>query len=229
MPRDGSNLQERQLGLQKRSLRLIFIGGAPFSGKTLIARTLAQAHGFVHISTDDIGLAARAVTTPDTHRRLHATVIGNYLEYYANHTTEELLADANAAHNALWPVIRDVAEAHLEWAWPAVLEGWALLPDFVMPLLGPRVAAVWLCASRSILRARIRKDGFLERSEQSFQGFLERSVAFDQQLRGCVPSNLLVEVRPRAAVEKLAEKCWKLVSDAEKVRSGLLRRRFKQM
>ena len=126
-----------------------------------------------------------------------------------------MLADAYAAHCALWPAIRSVAEAHLEWAPPVVIEGWALLPEFVTPTLDSRAAAVWLSASRSILSGRIKKDGFLSSSERALQGFLDRSAEFDQRMRRSVPRHLLVEVLPQATVELLAEQCWKVTSSAD--------------
>jgi 2-phosphoglycerate kinase len=190
--------------------RVVFIGGAPFSGKSCVARQLAGMHGLSHICTDDIGLAARAVTGPDSCPQLHAmrSVGSPFADYYADHTPDGLLADAFASHRALWPAVWSVAKAHAEWAPAAIVEGWALLPEFVLPVLGPGVAAVWICASPSTLRRRIEEDGFLAGNEQASQSYLDRSVAFDQWLRAATPRHLLVEVPPHATIEDWAERCW---------------------
>jgi len=51
--------------------RVILIGGAPMSGKTMVAHRLAATLGYGCLSTDDLGEAIRAVTTKDSHPHLH--------------------------------------------------------------------------------------------------------------------------------------------------------------
>lgn len=44
--------------------RVIPIGGAPMSGKSTVARTIAARLGLSAIATDDLGAAARGATGP---------------------------------------------------------------------------------------------------------------------------------------------------------------------
>jgi hypothetical protein len=46
---------------------VILIGGAPFSGKTTLAKRLAVQRGYALVAIDDLGTALRAVTTPQSH------------------------------------------------------------------------------------------------------------------------------------------------------------------
>jgi adenylate kinase family enzyme len=50
---------------------VIVIGGAPFSGKTTLAKRLAAQRGYALVAIDDLGTAVRAVTTPLSHPALH--------------------------------------------------------------------------------------------------------------------------------------------------------------
>jgi cytidylate kinase len=42
--------------------RVILVGGAPLSGKSTVARVLADRHRYACIATDDLGAAVRAVS-----------------------------------------------------------------------------------------------------------------------------------------------------------------------
>jgi len=43
---------------------VIVMGGAPFAGKTTLAKRLAVHRGYALVTIDDLGTAVRAVTTP---------------------------------------------------------------------------------------------------------------------------------------------------------------------
>jgi 2-phosphoglycerate kinase len=50
---------------------VIVIGGAPFAGKTTLAKQLAAQTGYALVAVDDLGTTVRAVTTPESHPALH--------------------------------------------------------------------------------------------------------------------------------------------------------------
>lgn len=110
---------------------VILIGGAPLCGKTAAARLIGRRCGMPVISTDHLGEAARAVTSPASHADLHGCNLIDYRAYYASKSPDALFDDALRAHQALWPAIENVIRRHLEWAGSAVIEGWALLPQLV--------------------------------------------------------------------------------------------------
>lgn len=167
--------------------RIILIGGAPMSGKTSGAVAMARALDRVVISTDDLGAAARAVTSPDIHGDLHALAGPDLVARYARCAPDELVEQARRAHRDLWPAIEAVARAHASWARPAVIEGWAVLPAAVRRLGLDSLAAIWIGVPDPVIEARVRADAtFLSGSPhtaRAIEHFIARSVAFGRWLR----------------------------------------------
>ena len=141
---------------------VILVGGAPLSGKTGAAQSIGRRCGMPVISTDHLGEAARAVTNPTSHVDLHRCNVIDYREYYTSKPVKRLLDDALLAHRALWPAIEAVIRRHLEWAGPAMIEGWALLPNLVRTIASPRLHAAWIGVPEPAMRSRLQaQSGFL--------------------------------------------------------------------
>ena len=96
------------------------------------------------MGVDDLVAAVRAVTTVASHPKIHAMTGIDYREYYIQNTAETLCRHAMDAQRAIWPAIEvDCAGPVLL---PAVIEGWAILPDLVFGADLPDVDACWLVA-----------------------------------------------------------------------------------
>lgn len=72
-------------------MEVIFIGGAPLSGKTTVARDLVRLLDVPEIQTDIIAETARAMTSLESHPDLHAYSHDDYEQYYVSHSPEKLL------------------------------------------------------------------------------------------------------------------------------------------
>lgn len=180
---DGGSNQMAKLDIP----RVILIGGSPTSGKSTVAQAMAVQLGHSVIATDDLGAAARGVTGPAEAPDLFAMRAQDHRAYYISHPVETLLEHAQRSHRALWPAIESVIQDHATWSSPAILEGWALLPDLVARLDLSGVAAVWLEVPGSVLEARVRANTslFAEASnpELMIRRFTQRSVEFGRWLR----------------------------------------------
>jgi 2-phosphoglycerate kinase len=167
--------------------RVILIGGSPMSGKSTVARTTAAQLGSSVIATDDLGAAARGVTSPAVAPDLYAMHKGDYREYCISHSVEELLEHAQRSHRALWPAIESVIHEHATWACSAIIEGWALLPDLVARLDLSGVAGVWIEVPESVLEARVRETTAFyagaSNPDLMIEQFTRRSVEFGRWLR----------------------------------------------
>jgi 2-phosphoglycerate kinase len=137
---------------------VIVIGGAPFSGKTTLAKRLAAQRGYALVAIDDLGTAVRALTTAQSHPALHPMAGWDYRAYYLAHPPATLIHHSRQEHDALWPAIVAVLNAHLQWAGPVILEGWQLDPAYVASVTHPRLRACWLLIDDAILEARLRAD-----------------------------------------------------------------------
>ncbi|HIF73207.1 MAG TPA: hypothetical protein EYQ61_11720 [Dehalococcoidia bacterium] len=80
------------------------IGGAPGAGKTTLGRALGSRLEGISHTIDDLAVAAKAITTPETHPGLHVmtrAVTGmNSVDYFTASSVDKLIADATLQHEA---------------------------------------------------------------------------------------------------------------------------------
>jgi 2-phosphoglycerate kinase len=192
---------------------VILMGGAPFSGKTTLAKQLAAQQAYGLIAIDDVGTAVRAVTTPRSHPALHPMAGWDYRAYYIAHTPATLIHHSRQEHNALWPAIAAVIYAHLRWAGPVILEGWQLDPDLVTSLTHPQLRACWLLVDDAVLEARLRADTdyYQDASdvERLIHHYLARSRWANDRIRRAAvhAASMVIQVGPEETVEPLVTRC----------------------
>jgi hypothetical protein len=146
---EGLKTDQRHVGgAMMATSEVIVIGGAPFSGKTTLAKRLAAQRGYALVAVDDLGTALRALTTPESHPALHPMAGWDYRAYYIAHTPPTLIEHSTREHQALWPAIAAVIHAYLQWAGPVILEGWQLDPERVRAVTHPPLRACWLPGGR---------------------------------------------------------------------------------
>ena len=197
-------------------VKVVLIGGAPVSGKTSVARALAARMRYCCLSTDDAVQAIRAVTTPQSHPDIHPMAGQDYREYYISRSVDELIADSERQHRATWPAVEELVRVHAMWTSPAVIEGWALRPEWVAELDVPNVASVWLVAEERTLEARIRKAEFhrgASDEEAMIRNFLARTIWYNDRIREAA-SRLAMPIiapPPHADVERVAEEALSLI------------------
>jgi 2-phosphoglycerate kinase len=165
--------------------RVIFIGGAPMIGKTTVAREIACRLQYDCISTDDIGAAIASVTNPASHPAFHYMGNRDFREYYIASQPNDLIRDINRQHEALWPALLSLFQNHSTWASAAIIEGWALRPEYVARLSGD-ISGLFLLADAALIEARIRSSEFSRGAsdeEMMIQRYLERSLWYNTRIR----------------------------------------------
>ena len=156
---------------------VILIGGAPFAGKTTLAKHLAAQRGYALVAIDDVGTAVRALTTPPLHPALHPMAGWDYRAYYIGHTPATLIEHSRQAHDALGPAIAAVIEAHLRWAGPVILEGWPLDPERGRAITHPQLRTCWLRVDDAVLEARLRADTAFYQGCPDVERFIRHDLA----------------------------------------------------
>lgn len=195
------------------SPKVLIIGGPPMIGKSSVARLIASELGYGCISTDDIGLAIKSVTTTETHPRSHAMDGIDYRDYYVEKSVDELLADGMGMHDEMWPGIEAGIRAHADWSFPVVYEGWAMWPERVAALNLDNVASVWLTANEEILESRVRgAERFYagaSDAEMLIQKVLPRNIEYNRRMMEAVQRLGLnsVEVVQGASPAVIADRC----------------------
>src|SRR3954464_15054456 len=109
-PRHPGSALRRDRGTEEMadSFAVYLIGGAPGVGKSTLGRELAARIGAASLSADDLMIAAKRITTAQSHPGLHIMSRLPYAEYFTTSSVEQLKADAILQHDAVWPAIESV-------------------------------------------------------------------------------------------------------------------------
>ncbi|MEJ2290378.1 MAG: hypothetical protein P8Y05_01530 [Deinococcales bacterium] len=163
------------------TIRVLLVGGPPGAGKTTLGAALSHRLRITSLTVDDLVVAARAITTPETHPGLWALSRVPVHEYFTDSSVEQLVADAAQRHEATWPMVRDVIRKHASAGGsPIVIDGWHVRPHQVAELGLDNVWSCWIAAAPEVLEQRERAllPGFLSGSsdpERMLANFLARS------------------------------------------------------
>lgn len=133
--------------------RVLWIGGAPDSGKTSVARILAERHGFEIYQFDRHEKAHFARADPDLHPALwaaHPDRMDSEQRWLGS--TPQEMADATIASwsercGMAFEEIADLAASS-----PVIAEGPGLFPDTLAPILSDPRKAVWLIPTEAFKR-----------------------------------------------------------------------------
>ena len=77
---------------------------------------------------------------------IHAMTEIDYRDHYIQNTPETRCRHGLDAQRAIWPAIESIARARSCWGSPALIEGWAILPNLFFGADLPDVDACWLVA-----------------------------------------------------------------------------------
>lgn len=195
--------------------KVIFLGGAPMVGKTTIARIIACRLQYDCISTDDIGAAITSVTDSTSHPAFHYMADRDFREYYVMRSKADLIRDINNQHEALWPALLTLFRNHSTWGTAAVIEGWALRPDYVVQLSG-NIDGLFLLSDEALIEERIRTSGFsigASDEETMMQQYLERSLWYNARLQDQVVRLGLkaLLISPEMRLEEIADECMRVL------------------
>ncbi|GAA3757291.1 hypothetical protein GCM10023082_60260 [Streptomyces tremellae] len=186
---------------------MVLIGGTSHTGKSTVARAVADRLGFDRLSTDALARhPGRPWPTPEREVPPH---VG---EHYRTLTGDQLITSVLGHYRRLWPRIEELVTARaLAPADTAglVLEGSALWPAEVARLTVPHTAAVWLTAGEDVLAARVHATSGRDRLPPAGRAlvdtFLARTLRYQAVMLDIVTRRALARVdtcqeRPAAEV-----------------------------
>jgi 2-phosphoglycerate kinase len=195
----------------KQSLsHVLWIGGATDSGKTTLARMLAEKHSLqvYHYDREDARQVTALAQTIEYYRAFLAATLD---ERWVQPEPEELYRFVLRGFQDRFPlVLEDLLALPRE---PGILaEGFGLTPDLVAPLLTSRRQAIWLVPTDAFKRASMQRRGKpsfrkqVSDPERAARNLFER----DRMITGYVQESArqhdleLVEVDDSASLEEMA-------------------------
>lgn len=153
------------------SLQAILIGGTSHVGKSTLADRLAERLGWAQLSTDGLGRHPG---------RPWQDAPAPVLEFYERLSPETIHWFLGVHHENMWRQLRPMIEAERAAGRPFVLEGAALRPAFVAPLLTTQVFGVLLHAPDAFLVERMRSAAAYETRGAAervpIDAFIDRSL-----------------------------------------------------
>jgi 2-phosphoglycerate kinase len=206
---------ETRIGQLPLGLRVILVGGTSHVGKSMLARYMAEALGWEYGATDKLARhPGRPWRDDGTNLPQHVS------EHFSKLTVDELLLDVLRHYERnVVPLVDALVRARESdrSSQGLMLEGSALWPTFVTPLLSSHAAAVWLTASDELLVQRIHASSRYEekplQERVPIQKFIERTLAFGRGIDKAVRDNALPTVRLRGseAAGVVAERCLRAI------------------
>ena len=164
-----------------RNVKVLLIGGTSHVGKSTLAKRLAAASGWRHLSTDEL---ARHPGRP--WRADGARLPDDVVRYYSRGSADERVESVLRHYREnVWPIAEAIVRSHLNNPYDPclVLEGSAMLPEQVHAAAFERARWVWLTAPHESIRQRIQAgsafDGRSAGEKALIEAFLERALAFD--------------------------------------------------
>lgn len=181
----------------------VLIAGSSHVGKTTLAKRLSEALGCTMISTDAL---ARHPGRPWPEVRLPVA------EYYERLSPETIYWFLRVHHENMWPGLKRAIEDGIAAGRRFVLEGSALRPEFVAPLISGRVVGLCLHADSDVLRERMRTEaGYQEAGEAGrslIDKFIERSLRDNSEMYRAAQENgmrIIDAAEPRALADIVDE------------------------
>jgi 2-phosphoglycerate kinase len=186
--------------------RCILIGGASHLGKSSVARHIAAALGFTHVSTDSLARhPGRPWPTPDW------AVPPHVAEHYGTLTDDELIASVLTHYRNMAPMIAELVRERSEEG--LVLEGSALLPETAAGFLADGIGAVWLVADDGLTSRRIRAESRYDRADETGRHLIDRFIARNVLLNAVIRDTAVerglpvIEVTEQMTVAEVADRC----------------------
>jgi len=167
---------------------ILWLGGTPCSGKTSVARRLAEAHGLPVYHHDEQARAHEARADPARHPAFRAERALSLDERWVLRPVETMVATTLAAWAEQFALALEDLRALPDRA-PILAEGPGLLPDCVAPLLSSPRQALWLVPTEAFKRATqpTRDRAWMARTrdpERTYQNLIALDLALAREVAG---------------------------------------------
>jgi adenylate kinase len=125
----GVKLRVRKCIIVGMGAKKVFITGIPTSGKSYVAKRVAETLGGIHVPIDDI--QGKIASNPQFEPWVNFYFNKDEEKYYTETTPEERWGNLVRQSEGLWPAILLKVEEYEKNSVPIIIEGVNLLPNLV--------------------------------------------------------------------------------------------------
>jgi hypothetical protein len=174
---------QRDPGLREQLSHIYWMGGSPCSGKSSIARILAEEYGLQTYHCDESYEAHLGRAVPGRHLVM-AAARGKSWDAVWMHPVEFLVTREIAFYKEEFEMVVDDLLAMLR-SGPILAEGSALLPECVAPLLTRPQQAVWVVPTEDFQRREYARREWVKdvldqclRPDEAWENWMARDAGF---------------------------------------------------
>lgn len=203
----------------KLSAKIFWMGGAPCAGKSSIAKLLSEKHGMQHYYCDDH--FQNHVDRSNASHQKHLAALKKFSwDALFMRPVDEQLQDELAIYREEFSFILEDLDNFAQGS-AILVEGNALLPELVAPLLPSPDHAIWLVPSADFQIKTYPQRGawvnqiksFFAEPEIAFNNWMQRDILFAQEILAQAEEyhlNHLV-IDGSRSIAQVAEKVEKLI------------------
>lgn len=180
------------LDLTQELSHIYWIGGSPCTGKTTIARKLAAEYGFTYYKCDDCYDDHMSRSTPYQHPHMYKIKDETWDQIWSTQfcslTVEEQIEDVVRVYEEQFSLILEDLLSRPKTT-PIVVEGAALLPYKVAPLLTDLNHAIWMVPRLEFQIEHYKKRDWIHRilnqyknPDLAFSNWMKRDSGFAEKV-----------------------------------------------
>ena len=124
-----------------RNWTVLFIGGASGTGKSSLAYEIARFYGVNVLEVDDVHLSVKTVTTKENFPAIHYWSTGINWKDIGIEGNVNWLIDVS---KEMAPVLKELANRHIEDKLPIIIEGDFVYPEFTVSFENPEVKSIFV-------------------------------------------------------------------------------------
>ena len=180
------------VNLAQELSHIYWIGGSPCAGKTTIARKLATEYGFTYYKCDDCYDDQMSRSTPDQHPNMFKikdqTWNGVWSTQFCSLSVQEQIENVVRVYEEQFSLILEDLLSRPKTT-PILVEGAALLPHMVAPLLTDLNNAIWMVPTPEFQVEHYKKREWIYRildqyddPDLAFSNWMESDSGFTQKV-----------------------------------------------
>jgi 2-phosphoglycerate kinase len=196
----------------KDNLRVILIGGSSHSGKSTIAKKIAEKIEWSFLSTDSLARHPGRPWKPNP-----KDIPVHVVEHYSTLSVDELIEDVLHHYRGVWSNIKDIIALYVSDSscGGLIIEGSALWPEFVTSHNATSVKSIWLTAENDQFQERIYRESNYEWvtdvEKLLIDKFLLRTQSFNERMMAVINQRNLMSlpVSDEFTLNEIADICLK--------------------